>query len=179
MALTPNFSVTQTPGSPGDLNFTDTSTGSDGAVTQRRIYVQTAAGDYLVEPGTSTEYEAWGDFPSTTTITLTDILDKDYGCRVVVQWLNVGNSVLYDKTLYYGFTCYNEDFDYEKTQEVSANPLLINDDDFWGNKLKLRTEIESGNNAIERASDIAAAQQCYDRATELREYAEYYFNQSA
>jgi hypothetical protein len=179
LALTVNFSTSQTPGSPGDIIFTDTSTGSDGSVTQRRIYIQSAAGDYLVESGTSTQYEVWSGFPGTTTITLEDILEQDTAARVVVQWLDVSNNVLYDKTQYIGFTAYNEDFDYELTQNVAANPLLVDDNNFWQNKLKLRTDIESGNNAIERASDIAAAQQCYDRATYLRNNSQYLFNANA
>lgn len=179
MSLTVNFTAAQTPGSPGDILFTDTSTGTDVAVTQRRIYIQTSAGDYLVESGTTTEYEVWADYPGTTSITLTDILDKDYGCRVTCQWLNVGGTVLYDKTLYYGFTCYNEDFDYETTQTVAGNPLLINDNDFWSNKGNLRTAIDSGDNAITRNSDIAAAQQCYDIATNLRLNSQYFFNINA
>ena len=176
MALTANFSTSQTPGSPGDIIFTDTSTGSDGSVTQRRIYIQSAAGTFLVESGTTTDYEVWGDFPSTTTITLSDVISKDYGCRVVVQWLNVGGTVLYDKTQYIGFTAYNEDFDYELTQTVAGNPLLISDNNFWGNKSTLRGYIDSGNNAITRNSDTAAAQQCYELATNMRTNSQYFFN---
>lgn len=176
MALTVNFTAEQTPGSPGDILFTDTSTGVDAAVTQRRIYIQTNSGDYLVEDGTTTEYEVWSGFPGTTTITLEDILDKDYGCRVVVQWLNVGDTVLYDKTLYYGFTCWNEDFDYELTQNVASNNTLMSDNNWWSNKSLLRNYIDSGNNAITRNSDINAAQQCYDKATEMRLNSQYVFN---
>lgn len=176
MALTVNFSAAQTPGDPGTIVLTDESTGTDAAVTQRRVYIQTAAGDYLVLEGTTTEYEAWADFPSTTELTLTDILDKDYAVRMVVQWLNVGGTALYDKTLYYGFTCYNEDFDYELTQAVAGNPILMSDNNYWGNKNLLRTYIDSGNNAITRNSDTAAAQQCYDLATAMRTDSQYLFN---
>lgn len=178
MALSVDFSTSQTPGSPGDINFQDDSTGTDVAVTQRRIYIQTSNGEYLVEEGVVTEYNPWTGFPGTTTITLSDILSADAGCRVVVQWLNVSNTVLYDKTKYYGFNCYNEDFDYSLTQNVAANKLLINDKNFWGNKSKLRTLIDSGDQAIARASDINACQQCYDMATELRLNAQYYFNEN-
>jgi len=176
MPIVANFSASQTPGDPEDILLTDTSTGTDVAVTQRRVYIQTAAGDYLVEEGTTTEYEAWDDFPSTTELTLTDILSKDFAVRIVVQWLDVSNVVLYDKTLYYGFTCYNEDFDYELTQTVAGNPLLISDNNFWGNKSTLRGFIDSGDNAITRNSDIAAAQQCYDLATNMRTNSQYLFN---
>lgn len=176
MPLTVNFTAEIIPGAPGDILFTDTSTGTDVAVTQRRIYIQAADGDYLVEDGTTTEYEVWSGYPGTTTITLEDILDKDYATRVVVQWLDVSNTVLYDKTIYYGFTGYNEDFDYELTQSVSGNPMLMNDNNWWGNKTLLRNYIDSGNNAVSRNSDIVAAQQCYDLATNLRKKSQYYFN---
>jgi len=176
MAIVANFSASQTPGVPGTILLTDTSTGTDVAVTQRRVYIQTAAGDYLVEEGVTTEYSPWIDFPATTELTLTDILDKDYGVRVVVQWLDVSDTVLYDKTLYYGFTCYNEDFDYQLTQTVAGNPLLISDNNFWGNKSTLRGYIDSGNNAITRNSDTAAAQQCYDLAANMRINSQYFFN---
>ena len=176
MPLVASFSAAQTPGVPGTILLTDTSTGTDVAVTQRRVYIQTAAGDYLVEEGVTTEYSPWLDFPSTTELTLTDILTKDFACRVVVQWLDVSNTVLYDKTLYYGFTCYNEDFDYQLTQTVAGNPLLISDNNFWGNKSRLRGFIDSGNNAITRNSDITAAQICYDLATAMNTDSQYLFN---
>ena len=175
MALTVNFTATQTLGEPSEINFTDTSTGTDVAVVTRRIFTRTPAGEFLVEDGTATQYEVWGDFPTTTTKTL-DVLDKDYATTITVQWLDVSNNVLYDKTLIRGFTLYNESFDYGLTQLLSGNPLLINDDDFFTNKSDLRTEIDSGNQAIERASDPFGAQQCYDRATNLRLNSQYFFN---
>jgi len=96
--------------------------------------------------------------------------------RIVVEWLDVTNVVLYDKVGYYGLVQFNEEFDYGLTQNVAANPLLINDNSFWMNKLKLRVLIESGNNAIENVSDIYSAQQCYNMATDLRSSKQYLFN---
>lgn len=178
MALTVDFTTEQTPGSPGDILFEDISTGSDGTITQRRIYIQAASGDYIVKNGTSTIYEVWSGFPGTTSITLEDILDKDYGCRVVVQWLTAGGNVVYDKTHYIGFNCYNEDEDYSLTQNVASNQLLMNDNRFWVKKCLFSELIDSGDQAIERASDINAAQQCYDLATDMRLQAQYIFNQN-
>lgn len=175
---TPLFSISITPGTPEDLLFTDLSTSLSGSVTKRRIYIQKSDGNFLVTSGNSNDYESWNDYPTTTTKTLSDILDKDYGCRVTVEWLDVSNTVLYDKTLYYGFTGFNEDFDYTLTQLIASNPLLMNDNNYWQNKSLLRTLIDSGDNAIERASDITSAQQCYDLATQLRLESVYYFNGS-
>jgi len=59
---------------------------------------------------------------------------------------------------------------------MSANPMLINDNDFWYNKSKLRVLIDSGNQAILNAEDLSNAQLCYDEATKVRLKAQYLFN---
>jgi hypothetical protein len=175
MPLSPNFSTSQTSGAPESINFIDTSTGSDVAVVTRRIYMQKSDGTFLVETGTSTEYEVWSGFPGTTTITL-DVLEQAEGLTITVQWLDVSNAVLYDKALVYGFPLFLEEFDYGLTQLMAANPLLINDNNFFNNKSLLRTLLDSGNQAIEQASDTYNAQLCYDQGTELMTSSQYYFN---
>ena len=175
MALTANFTTSQTFGDSKDVKLTDTSTGSDGTITTRRVYIQPFDETYLVQTGTTTSYEVWADFPATTTITL-NVLTKDQATLITVQWLTSGNVVTYTKTAYVGFTLYNETFDYQLTQLLAANPLLINDNNFWDNKTQLRTFIDSGNQAISLASDLSNAQSCYDDATSLRLSSQYYFN---
>lgn len=175
MPLVVDFSASQVIGNETDIILTDASTGSDGTITQRRVYVQKADGDYMVEDGTATEYEVWGDFPATSTITL-NLLDKDYAVKITVQWLTAGNVVVYDYIRYYGFTLYNETFDYGLTQLLTANPLIINDNNFLEHKFDVRALIDSGNNAVSFAEDITNAQMAYDRATELRFNSKYYFN---
>ena len=175
MSFSPNFSAESVSGSPSDILFTDLSTGSDVLITSRRIYVSNDIGTFLVEDGTSTEYEVW-ELPLATTITL-DLLDADTACKIVVQWLNVSNAVLYDYTISAsGFTEYNENFLYGQSQRMTYNPLLINDNNFWSNFNKCRTCIDAGNKAITRAADLYSAQQCYDLATEIRVAAQYLFN---
>lgn len=174
MALTPSFTVTQSLGSPESITVTDTSAGSDGAIASRRVYVKLWDGTFLVQEGTTTEYEVW-DYVDTF-INL-DVLEKDVAAIITVQWLNSSNVVLYDKVSpVYGFTLYNETFDYNLTQVLSINPLLINDNSFYNNKNSLRTNIDSGDQAIGLASDQFAAQLCYNRATDIRLNSEYYFN---
>jgi len=175
MPLTPNFSCSQTVGLPNKINFTDSSTGVDAAVTKRRIYIQTNLGTYLVESGNSNEYSDWDDFPATTTITL-DVLTQMQAVNITVEWLNVSNSVLYNKTLQYGFILYGRTASYGFVQLMTANPMLINDNNFWDSKQKLSELIDSGNQAIEEASDIYNAQRCYDAATDLIDNSQYYFN---
>jgi len=173
VALIPNFSTNQTLGNPSAITITDTSTGSDGTITQRRVYLRQANGSFLVPTGTSTDYIEWDYADSSIDI---DALIVDVALDVIVQWLNISNTVLYDKTSLVGFTLYNETFDYQLTQLLAANPLLVNDNNFFEHKSDLRTFIDSGNQAIELADDILAAQLCYTAATDLRLSSQYLFN---
>lgn len=177
MAFSPSFTAQSVSGYPNKIIFTDTSSGSDGTITQRRVYAVTDIGTFLVEEGVTTKYNKWDYADATITLAL---LSKDFALRLTVEWLNVSDVVLYDYTIdATGFTQYNENFDYTKTQMLQYNPLLINDNNFWENKSKLRELIDSGNSAITQASDLFSAQQCYDYATAIRLGAQYLFNSNA
>lgn len=178
MALTVAFSASQVVSTPGSITFTDASTGVDAAVTQRRIYVRDSLGNYIVPTGILTAYSAWADYPATTTKTLA-LFTSDIAISVTIQWLDVSGTVLYDKTQYYGLSLYLEIFDYGLTQLLAGNPMLVNDNKFLEYKGNLRTHIDSGNQAVELASDITAAQLCYDRANDLKDNAQYYFNRNS
>lgn len=178
MPFTPGFSTSQTTGLPNKINFTDTSTGSDNAIVSRRILMRDAANNYLVQTGTTTNYEVWSIVsPPLDPLSISlDVLKKDMALYITVQWLYAGGIVQYEKSYLTGFTLYNETFDYTLTQVLSGNPLLINDHNFFANKSQLRVSIDSGNQAIFLAADIFGAQQCYDRATNLRLNSPYFFN---
>ena len=165
MALTANFTGSQLLGEPSTVVLTDTSTGSDGDITQRRVYLRDAYGNNILPEGTSTDYVEW-DYADTS-IDI-ECLDKDYALTITVQWLDVDNVVLYDKVDVLGFTSFNEDFAYSLTQMLSANPYRVNDNGFFNNFSTLRNYIDSGDQALERQSDIFSAQRCYDAATSIR-----------
>lgn len=176
MPLTPNFTVTQIPGSPSVVSIADTSTGSDVSITQRRVYLAKYDGSFLVPSGTSTDYIQW--VLADTSIDI-DALNKDYALIITVEWLNVSNVVVVSKSSLYGLTGYGEDFDYSMTQMLAVNPNNVNDNNFFDNKLLLRNYLDSGDNAISRASDQYSAQLCYDKATDLRIDSPYFFNSNA
>lgn len=169
MPLVPNFTASQPFGSPSEILLTDTSTGSDNAVTSRRIYITMPNGTSL----TNNTYITWAYADLSKTV---DVLTKDSAVSIKVEWVNVSGGILYTKIKQFGFTQYNEEFDYGLTQMLTANPLLINDNRFFENKINLRISIDSGNQALNLVGDLFAAQQCYDRATTLRKSSEYYFN---
>lgn len=168
------FTATQTVGEESTVTITAVVTGTDVLVTQRRVYLQTDTGEFLVPSGTTTDYIQWAIGASS--IDIDALGDYDRALRIYVEWLNVSDGVLYDSEQFVGLTLWNESFDYLTTQLMAGNPLLVNDNSFWTNKSKLRTLIDAGNNAITFASDLYNAQQCYDAATALRLESQYLFN---
>lgn len=175
MALTVSFTASSVAGSPGSVLFADTSSGSDGAVTTRRLYISDETGAFIVPTGISTQYSVWA-LPLSTTLTLS-LFSEASAVKIVAQWLNVSGTVLYDYTIAAsGFTQYLEEFLYGKVQLMSQNPLLINDNNFWKNYSKVRTLTDAGNQALLQASDLYNAQQCYEAATEIMDNAQYLFN---
>lgn len=176
MSFIASFLPDQILGFESDVIINDTSTGSDVLITSRKIYLRKADGTFLVPTGTTTDYIVWATGTSTKTL---DVLASDKSLYIIVEWLNVSGNILYTSSGLYGFTLYNETFDYQTTQILAANPLLINDNNFWNNKSSVRTYIDGGNQAIALASDQKSAQLCYDEATKLRLSSQYYFNANA
>lgn len=176
LAIDQNFTAQQVIGFPSQIVLNDTSTGSDSNVTSRVVYLQTKDNTFLVPSGTTTSYIVWAIANASITI---DALNKDYSLVITVNWLDINGATLYTKPLLFGFTLYNETFDYYLTQMLAANNYLITDNNFWPNKSTLRTYIDGGNQAILLASDQGNAQICYDEATKLRVGSQYNFNANA
>ena len=178
MALTPSFTAVSVSGYPSQIRLTDTSSGSDGAIANRRVYIATCTGSFLVPTGTTTEYSVWNLIDRGGTTINLDVLSKDYAVLITVQWVDINGVVLYDTSANFGFTLYNETCDYGLTTVMSSNPLLINDNNFFKNKSQLREAIDSGNQALVIAADLYNAQQAYDRGTAIRLASQYFFNEN-
>jgi len=168
------FTATQTVGEESTVTITSVTSGTDAAVTQRRVYLQMDSGEFLVPTGVTTDYNQWALADSS--IDIDALGDSDKALRIVVEWLDVNDAVLYDSTQYVGLTLYNESFDYSLTQLMTSNAALIGDNNFFPNKELLRTYIDGGNQAMSFANDLYNAQLCYDKATDLRVSSQYYFN---
>lgn len=172
MPIVPSFSTQQTIGLPSIITFTDTSTGSDVAVTQRRIYLYTNDGTALVPSGTLTTYVSWALANSTISV---DVLTKDYALNIIVQWLSATNVILYSSSQLLVFTLYNKTFYYSLTQLQSSTPSIVQDKNYYDNKAKLWTAITSAENAVTIGGDIQGAQLAIDTATYLTDNENLFF----
>ena len=162
MPLTPNFTASQFSGTPSIITLNDTSTGSDVAITSRRVYLLQANGTFLVPAGTTTDYVVWSLVD--TSIDL-DVLSQDSALSITVQWMSSTNTIVTSKTISFAFTAYNETFYYGLTESQVANSNLSASTNWYQTKLVLRVEIDSADQAITFASDIYSAQAALNRAT--------------
>ena len=172
MSFQPNFTASQYSGQPSIINLTDTSTGSDGTIAKRRVYLLQANGTFLVPQGTTTDYIDWN--LAQTTIAL-NVLSQDSALSVTVQWLTAGNAVVTSKTISFAFTAYNDTFYYGLNQDLVGNSNLSSSTDWFQWMIDLRVQIDSANQAIAFASDIYTAQAALNRATYISNNSSFFF----
>lgn len=174
MPLTPNFSASSNSGSPSIITFVDTSTGSDSSITGRRLYMLQADGTYLVPSGTTTDYVVWALADSSISV---DVLTQDTALSVTVDWVDINNTVLYTKTIAFGFDAFGWNFYYglTQTQIPITNPSVALSTNYYYNKMVLRVLLDSAEQAISYASDIYSAQVCFDSETFMIQNASFNF----
>jgi len=158
MAFSQSFSIT-TNINPAIVTLTDTSVGSDPNIVSRVVFLYEV--DQTLLTGASI---SWPYSQSSTSLS---VLTQDVALNIVVQWLDSIGSVLYQSSKIYAFTGYSEQFYYGLTQNQTSSPNIVNDTRYYGNKSKLRDEIDSAIQAIDVGSDIYSAQNCLIRAIYL------------
>jgi hypothetical protein len=164
MPLTPSFSASQSPSNPGILVLTDTSTGSDVAISEKRVYVQNSVGDYIVEASnTTTDYSVWAIADSSISLNL---FTNSIAASVRVDWVNSGGTVLYTSGNTYCFDLFSKNFLYSLVQGLV--PPVTLDTVYSSNLAKLWTAVVGAENAITLASDLVASQACLSQAIYLQ-----------
>ncbi len=172
MAFTPSFACAQSPTTFNIVVVSDTSTGADAAITQRRVYVETSTGTFLVNSGVTTDYTPWA--LSSATINL-NILTQSTACTITVEWLDVSNNVLYTSTSTFCFRYYLNAFGYYLTQLIAATPNIIQDTNFFNNYTKFWSLLKGAINAIDFAGDVANSQEQLNMATYMQNNQSLYF----
>lgn len=170
--LTPNFTGTQQIGLPSCVYLTDDSTGSDVSIVARRAYVIDVENNYLVPTGTTTDYTVW---PLVDTSISIDCLTQDTAAFVRVDWVDVGGAVVETKTILCDFRLYNLQESFQLTQAMVAQPNIIQDTNFWNNKMILRVNIDDSVEAVSIGGNQRVAQSALNRATAMTNNQSIYF----
>lgn len=165
MPLSPAFTVSQSAASPNLVILEDTSTGSDGAITQRRIYIEDSTGAFIVPSGTTTDYIQW---PLADNPISLNVLTQDTAANIKVQWLNVSNAVLYEDNEDFPITQYNQQFYFYLIQQLALRPATYQDTNYASNLALYWTYIIGAINAIDTGQSLAASQGLLDLATNMK-----------
>lgn len=165
MPISPSFTASQSPSSPNIVLLVDTSTGSDGSIVSRRVYVQDSAGNYLVPASTTTDYTVWPYADSGISL---NILTEDTAVSIRVDWLNVSNAVLYTLTQQFCLDMYSKLFFYTLVQMQGVTPSIPQDTNYNSNMALFWATVEGAENAIVLAEDLSASQNCLNRCTFMR-----------
>lgn len=163
--------VSQSASTPSSLTVTDNSTGLSGTITQRRVYVSNAYGEFLTGDGV-VNYTEWALAEASIVL---DILTEDIGALIKVEWLNVSNVVVAEVENTYPLAEYNKQFLYYLAGLQGLTPGVYQDSNYSGNIAIFWTNIIAGINAVEYGNDIAACQASFNRATQMRLEQNFYF----
>lgn len=160
-----SFTVSQSALTPAIVTVTDTSTSLSGTITQRRVYVQNANGVYLTPSGTTTDYTAW---PLVDAAISLNILSQSTAALIRVDWLNVSDVVVDTLNNTYPLAEYDKQFFFYLVQLQGLQPRIPSDANYSSNMALYWTYITSGINAVTQGNSIAAGQNCFDLATQMR-----------
>jgi hypothetical protein len=155
MSFTQNFSITANITTPSAFSLSDTSVGSDGAITGRYVYVQTNDGSYLTPTGNSGNGINW-TLASGAAITI-DCMDKDYALNITVFWIG-GSTILYQKTILAEFNAYARTYRAKLFKSIATNPKQLDNANFFNVYSNITTYINGANEAVTLMSDITLAQ---------------------
>ncbi len=172
MSLVVAFAAGQVPSTPKNITLIDETTGSDGSVTQRRVYITDALGNYLVPNGTTTNYITWGNFPGTTTLTVT-VLEVNTACNILVDWCTSDGTVVDSDSNTFCFDEFAKQFGYSLCQGITP-PITLNTN-YSSSLAKLWIAIKGAENAVVFANDISASQNQLNEANYLQQYQTLFF----
>lgn len=161
MALTVNFTSSESLSSPNLVTFEDTSTGTDVTIVNRRIIVRLANGNYLTTSGESTTeaYENWDYAESEITL---DLLERSTSANVTVEWWS-NSARVYTKTILMQWDLYDYLFLFELLSSQTSAPIAVDNQGYWPNTFKMVTNLFQSESAVENMDDLYSAQGALDR----------------
>ncbi len=163
MAITtPNFSTAESLATPANVTFTDTSVGSDGGLTERRIYCRLANGNWLTTGGVESSTEAYTVWAIADTSTTISLLTRSTTSNVTVKWMT-GTVATYTKTILCEWDLYDYLFAFELLQSQTATPTIVSDTNYYNNFFMFLTNLWNSENSVTVGSDLYSSQSSLDK----------------
>ena len=139
MPLTANFSTSESLSTLSQVTFLDTSTGSDGGLTIRKIFIRLANGNWLTTAGESSTI-ASEDWPIADASITLSLLTQSTTASVTVNWYT-GSTITYTKTLLQEWDLYDYLFAFGLIQSQTATPSIINDSNYYSNFFEFNCDL--------------------------------------
>jgi hypothetical protein len=157
----PNFSATESLGMPEQVTLTDTSTGSDAGLTERRVYFRMANGKWLTTAGESTTpaYEVWPIADSSITLSL---LSQSTTLEITVFWMTA-EAVTYQKSTLYCFDLFDYLFAYNLIGAQTSDPGIIQDTSYYSNFSAFIVNMFCAESAVIYGDDLYSSQAALNR----------------
>lgn len=159
MSLTANFSSSEDITSNNLVTFNDTSTGSDGTIVTRRVYVLLSDGTYLVPAGTTTSYFLWDYANASIQV---DLLSKSTSAAVTVEWWS-STAKVYTLTIDSEWDLYDYVFLFGLLSAQTSYPAVNANQGYWPNSWYMCTNLFQSENAITKMNDVYSSQSALDR----------------
>jgi hypothetical protein len=143
MSFNGNFIVSQGT-NPSQFTITDTSTGSDSNLSGRTIQIYQIDGTLL--GGSSINWPI-GNGPLTLSF-----LTVDVSLNFLVTWSSISplpSPSTYVKNYIVTFVTYTNNFIYSLIKQLTAQPSIVNDTQFFGNLSKIQTFVDSAIQATD------------------------------
>ena len=174
MALTVSVSATQSIAYNNLVTLTDTSTGSDGTITNRRVYFRTSQDTYLTEPQGVSTTSSYIDWPYADGSQVFDILTESSALEVTIQWL-AGNTVVYTLTDTFVFDLQDYVFALGILSAQTSAPGVLQDTSYYNSFLQFVVNLFNAESAITYGDDIYSSQGALNRNQVFIQNENYYF----
>lgn len=165
MALTVSFTATESIAYNNLITLNDTSSGTDGTITNRKVYITTADGTMLAD-GT--------DWPYANASQVFDVLTQSTSPTIRVDWL-AGSTVVYTYIDTFCFDLYDYVFALGLLSNQTGNPGIIQDTSYYSNFFSFIVNLWNAEEAISKGDDVYSSQGALDRNQNLINNDAFYF----
>lgn len=174
MPLSVSISATQSIAYPNLITLTDSSTGSDGTITIRRVYIRTSTGTYLTDGQVESSSPSYTEWPYADATIQLDVLTEASSVEITVQWL-AGSTVVYTYTDTFCFDLQDYVFALGILSNQTGSPGVLQDTNYYNNFMQFIVNLFCAETAITKADDIYSSQGSLNRNQLMMNNENFYF----
>lgn len=157
-----SFTATQSMAAPETITFTDTSEGTDGTLTNRKIVIRLPNGNWLDSDGNESSTIVYIDWDYADTSIVLDILSRSTAAYVQVLWY-AGATQVYNSDEEFCWNFFDYEFALQILQGQTSNPGIVQDTTYYNNFLQFIVNIFNSENAIRWGGDTYSSQGAMNR----------------